>query len=223
VDADVADLSSRSTSCASTAEKVSGPRHRLRIDSLDEPWFANEYVGAKEVVGALLVARRLADRASECCPGHPDKPAAADGRRGRRRLTAADRVDPTAAHTSAPRRHEPWSGAASGRSSAARRNHRVPPARGERPAGVLTLRTDLSSGCLRARTLRQAGVGGRIATRAAPHCLSSRLPGREPGPSRLSPVPGSCPASWHGTAHGQQPRATLRSHDRHGPRLPRWP
>lgn len=85
----------------------------VRIDSLDEPWFANEYVGAKEIVDASLVARRLADRTGQ-----------AGAVRGipmilRQQMAGAAvgvslppiAVDPAAAHTSPPRGRELWAGA----------------------------------------------------------------------------------------------------------------
>jgi hypothetical protein len=40
----------------------------VRIDSLDEPWFADEWVGAKRIVGVMLDARRLLRRTKHAGP-----------------------------------------------------------------------------------------------------------------------------------------------------------
>lgn len=81
----------------------------VRIDRLNEPWFANNYVGAKQIVAASLDARRLLNLTKHAVPAIP---------RSLSQLTGpayavpvpATAVDPTTAHASAPLQYGLWTG-----------------------------------------------------------------------------------------------------------------
>jgi hypothetical protein len=83
----------------------------VRIDSLNEPWFANKYVGAKQIVAASLAARRLLHMTKHAgsVPAVPlilhQLTAEASGESPP--LIAAVR---TAAHASTPRGYGLWMG-----------------------------------------------------------------------------------------------------------------
>jgi cell wall-associated NlpC family hydrolase len=80
----------------------------VRIDNLNDPWFANNYVGAKRIVGASLDARRLLTTASAAVPAARlflSRQAA-----GRTAGLPATVVEPTVAHASAATHYELWTG-----------------------------------------------------------------------------------------------------------------
>ena len=85
-------------------------RSFVRTDSLNEPWFANNYVGAKQIVDASLDARHLLHTPSEADPAvrlfllHQ-----ATGPADRLSLPAIS-VEPTVAHASTPQQYELWTG-----------------------------------------------------------------------------------------------------------------
>jgi hypothetical protein len=82
----------------------------VRIDNLNEPWFANNYVGAKRIVGASLDARRLLTTANAAVPAvrlFLSRQAA--GRKYGLSLQATS-IEPTVAHASAPKHSELWTG-----------------------------------------------------------------------------------------------------------------
>jgi murein DD-endopeptidase len=82
----------------------------VRIDNLNDPWFANNYVGAKRAVGASLDARRLLTTASAAVPAARlflSRQAA--GRTAGLPLPATV-AEPAVAHASAATHYELWTG-----------------------------------------------------------------------------------------------------------------
>jgi hypothetical protein len=82
----------------------------VRIDRLNEPWFANNYVGAKRIVAASGHARHLLQATTHgflaAGPSHaPQLTGQASGE-----SPPPIAADPTAARASAPRRDELWTG-----------------------------------------------------------------------------------------------------------------
>jgi murein DD-endopeptidase len=86
----------------------------VRIDSLNEPWFANQYVGAKRIVGASLDARRVLrmTKHARSVPAARLIPQIAGSAFGASLPPVA--IDSMAAHTPAPREPELWTGVGSG-------------------------------------------------------------------------------------------------------------
>jgi murein DD-endopeptidase len=80
----------------------------VRIDNLNEPWFANNYVGAKRIVGASLDARRLLTTASAAVPPARLFLSRQEADRTDGLPLPATVVEPTVAHASAPRHYELW-------------------------------------------------------------------------------------------------------------------
>jgi hypothetical protein len=84
----------------------------VRIDSLNEPWFANQYVGAKRIIGDSLDARRLL-RMTTHAGSRPTvrlMPQIAGSAFG----VSLAPVELVAAHTPAPRQPSLWTGVGSG-------------------------------------------------------------------------------------------------------------
>lgn len=82
----------------------------VRIDSLDAPWFANNYVGAKHIVGAPLDTRRLATPAENAVtPASLYLSQQATSHAHEVSLPASAGA-PTVAATSPPQTYELWTG-----------------------------------------------------------------------------------------------------------------